>query len=699
MAIEFNCSKCGQRNVVAGTLAGKSVRCRECGAIVRVPGDAAAGTSSARPPGAPPQPSQPPGPPVPAASGDHVDDADRVHPSLTAAAGDDALAGSPSGSSPRPVPRKSLWPVVLVVLAIAGAGIWLANRGKHEAGGPVAVPTARLNTVQLAQTAAAPAYQRLVDCWLSELTINDSDTRRQVALWVYMPLQQKGTPRSVGCVFVAAGGPGMLPGSRLSEDQRDEHVVLAKAGFAVVAYDVEGAVPRANAVGPAAIGPLVGFMAADGGVADGRLAIEYVLRHVPEADPSRLYAAGAGSSGTVALLLAAGDPRIRGCAVRAPIVDLATPLAPYKERLNEMVQDAGSFLADHSPVNRIGAATVPVWVFHAEDDGDVPISESVRLSQASAKVTVDRHAAVGDATRRLEIGRARAVVWLDRLDDKLSGGLRTATRPATRPAIMPTQPITRPRPPVVPVPVRPATQPASQPATRPATRPTTAPSSQPSTQPDSERPGVAPPVDPMRQRAAEAAARLINLGANVRLDPTAQAQTSLLDLGDVADPAKAAENIPALGKVTVVHLTARQATPAVAAALKSLPFIGLLDIDPTNFTDAHLEQFGALGNVEELSLIQASVGPGGLKALAGMTGLKKLSLRAAKIDDAACAPLGNIASLKTLDLSDTRVTNDGIARLKTLKNLVTLRLKNTAVTQNGIDDLRAGMPRLNVIPP
>ncbi len=707
MAIEFNCSKCGERVVVAGTLAGKSLRCRACGAIIRVPADSPANTAPpTTSPAMPPQPDQ-----TPTAPGGSVDhDHDHVHASLTAAADRD----TPRDSVSVPPLRKSPWPAVLVVIAVIGAvvGIWLANRGGHETTGPAVAPTARLNTLTLAQTAPEPAYQQLVNCWLSELTIRDPETARQVTLWVYLPLLKKGAPRSIGCVFVAAGGPGSLPGSRLSEDQREEHLALVKADFAVVAYDVEGALPKANAVGPAAVASLVQFMAADGGLADARLAVEYAQCHIPEVDPLRFYAAGSGSSGTIALLLAASDPYIRGCAVRAPVVDLVTPLAPYKDRLNEMVQDASSFLVEHSPYSRIASVANPVWVFHAEDDTDVAPAESARLSQASDKVTLDAHAAVGDAANRVQIGRTRAIAWLVLLDDKVSGGMRSAPPPATRPALPLTQPATQPaaatqpdQPParvdVIPQPTtQPDTRPVTMPATQPALLPATLPTTLPTTQPDSERPSlVPPPIDPMRQRISDAAARLINLGATVRLDPTALAQTSLLDLRDISDTAKAAQHIPALGKVAMVHLTAQQTTPALIASLKSLPSIALLNMTVTGLTDAHMEQIGTLTNVEELSLMQASIGPDGIKAMAGMTGLKKLNLRAAKISDAACAQLDKLASLKTLDLSDTAVTGEGIARLKDLKNLVTLRLKNTQVDQAAIDDLRTALPRLNIIPP
>ena len=47
------------------------------------------------------------------------------------------------------------------------------------------------------------------------------------------------------------------------------------------------------------------FKAARGGIANAQQAIDYVLRNLPEVDPNRLYAMGAGSGGSVALCLAA----------------------------------------------------------------------------------------------------------------------------------------------------------------------------------------------------------------------------------------------------------------------------------------------------------------------------------------------------------------------------------------------------------
>ncbi len=507
---------------------------------------------------------------------------------------------------------------------------------------------------------------------------------------------------------MAAGSPGSLPGGKLAEDLRDEHLAMVRADFAVVAYDVEGSLPKADAIGPAVVDPLVRFIAADAGAADGRLAIEYALRHVPEVDPSRLYAAGAGPSGSVAIVLAAADRRIRGCAVRAPIIEFSEPLLPFKDRLNDLVQDGFSFLHEQSPIRRAGATKSPIWVFHAVDDSDVPASESERFARSAGNIILILHPPIGHARQRVEVGRAGAVAWLTQLDNRISGGLRSTSQPSTQVSTPSTRPVL-PFPPATtrPKPAPPATQPVPAepepvvpPTTQPATPPASRPASQPSTRPVSELPPIAPPpIDPTRQRVSDAAARLINLGANVRLDPTGQYQTSLVDLSDVADWARAAEHLPLLGKVAVVHLNARQINPAIAGGLKSLPFIARLDIDPEGLADAHFEHIGTLANVEELSLLQAEVRPNALKALAGMTGLRKLNLRGARIEDAACEHLGKLVSLRTLDLSDTRITGAGISRLKGLSNLVTLRLKNTPVASDAIDELRASLPKLNIIPP
>ena len=63
-------------------------------------------------------------------------------------------------------------------------------------------------------------------------------------------------------------------------------------------------------------------MASDGGVANGKKAIDYATAKIPEIDPSRLYTAGHSSAGTVSLLMAGQDGRLRAAVAYAPCMDI-----------------------------------------------------------------------------------------------------------------------------------------------------------------------------------------------------------------------------------------------------------------------------------------------------------------------------------------------------------------------------------------
>src|SRR6185437_3634463 len=97
-------------------------------------------------------------------------------------------------------------------------------------------------------------------------------------------------------------------------------------------------------------GPVRQFMAADGGVANARIAIDYVLNQVPEVNPQHLYAAGHSSAGTVALDVAASDHRIRGVAAYAPVCDVEQRLAGIVPILERHIPGGGEFVARISPL-------------------------------------------------------------------------------------------------------------------------------------------------------------------------------------------------------------------------------------------------------------------------------------------------------------------------------------------------------------
>ena len=128
---------------------------------------------------------------------------------------------------------------------------------------------------------------------------------------LYLPTGQH-PPHSLPCVFIAPAGTRLLHGSALGEADSPEHLPYARAGFAVLAYELSGDLP--NDSGGALTfnqlkSPVQQFMAADGGLANARAAVDFVLAKVPEVNPAQLYAAGHSSAATMALDAAAMDHR------------------------------------------------------------------------------------------------------------------------------------------------------------------------------------------------------------------------------------------------------------------------------------------------------------------------------------------------------------------------------------------------------
>ena len=65
-------------------------------------------------------------------------------------------------------------------------------------------------------------------------------------LWLYLPKPPHGeiAPKSLPCVLLAPAGSNLLTGMKLAADDRPEHLPYLKAGFAVLAFDLDGAEPN-----------------------------------------------------------------------------------------------------------------------------------------------------------------------------------------------------------------------------------------------------------------------------------------------------------------------------------------------------------------------------------------------------------------------------------------------------------------------
>ncbi|HJQ37966.1 MAG TPA: prolyl oligopeptidase family serine peptidase [Thermoanaerobaculia bacterium] len=242
-------------------------------------------------------------------------------------------------------------------------------------------------------------------------------------VWIYLPEKLPTTP--LPCIFIAPAGVPPFLGESFGPDlylqKHPEHLPYVHAGFAVVAYDLDGALANRNdATFDEVKAAAQQFKNADAGMTNARHAIDYVVKMVPAIDPRRLYSAGHSSGGRISLLLAESDPRIAACVAYAPVTDV-------ERRVRQNFGDAGryleenlngfrAFLRSSSPLQQRARLTVPAFVFHAEDDRVIPIADTAAfvkaLQKTNPRVTFVRVPSGDHYDSMIEEGVPQAIRWL-----------------------------------------------------------------------------------------------------------------------------------------------------------------------------------------------------------------------------------------------------------------------------------------------
>lgn len=234
-------------------------------------------------------------------------------------------------------------------------------------------------------------------------------------LWVYLP--ERAGAAKLPCVFVAAAGSNLISGMELGEGDRPEHLPYARAGFAVVAFGLDGPMRRGGEPTDEEIIEAYGaFRAAEAGVANARAAIEYALAKIPQADPERLYVAGHSSAATLALLVAEREPRVKACVAYAPVTDVEGHLGKEAVEQLSVLDGFREFVRENSPLRQAEALRVPLFLFSADDDSTVPPVQSARFAEAVRKanpnVTYVRAKSGDHYNSMLKEGLPRAIEWL-----------------------------------------------------------------------------------------------------------------------------------------------------------------------------------------------------------------------------------------------------------------------------------------------
>lgn len=240
-------------------------------------------------------------------------------------------------------------------------------------------------------------------------------------LWVYLPdpLPQK----KIGCVVIAPAGTRLFHGIGLGEGDRAEHLPYARAGFAVVAYEIDGPLEGEQPIPGQVSDAGRAFVQADAGLANAQAALLYVATRLPMVDPNRLYVAGHSSAATLALTVAESEPTIRGCIAFSPCTDVEGRLG--QDTLSELETSAPgmrSVLARTSPKNNAARLRCPLFLFHAKDDNNVPISESETfvslVKQNNQLVKFVRAPSGGHYDGMISQGIPQAIQWLKALPTK-----------------------------------------------------------------------------------------------------------------------------------------------------------------------------------------------------------------------------------------------------------------------------------------
>jgi acetyl esterase/lipase len=279
-------------------------------------------------------------------------------------------------------------------------------------------------------------------------------------LWLYLP-EGDHAPRSLPCVLIAGAGTNLMTGMDLGDADRPEHLPYARAGFAVLAYELDGMVPDPKPTDDSAFARYIrSFVDAEAGLVNMRVAVAFATTRVPSIDPERLYAAGHSSAATLALLVAENEPRIAACVAYAPVVDLRDVIPPDAQQIvARLVPGAGDLFTRFNPRVRESNLNCPLFLFVALDDDYAQQDRDFvqRLRSMGKNVTLGTVPSGGHHEPMIRNGIPAAIRWLKSLQPGEDGTLvptkpAPTARPKTNPrrapgkAVMPPSPgVRRPR--------------------------------------------------------------------------------------------------------------------------------------------------------------------------------------------------------------------------------------------------------------
>lgn len=191
----------------------------------------------------------------------------------------------------------------------------------------------------------------------------------------------------------------------------------------VASFEIDGHVPNLQtAPDQVLLQGARAFRDARAGLDNARTALDFVLAKAPNIDPTRIYIAGHSSAATLALLLAEHEPRIKACAAYAPVTDVEAHLAGAVRDLDRSLPGYRDFLRFSSPKTHADKLQCPVFLFHAQDDENVPIRHSTDfaalLKKTNSQVTLVTTRMGGHYDSMIDEGIPKGIEWFQQREKK-----------------------------------------------------------------------------------------------------------------------------------------------------------------------------------------------------------------------------------------------------------------------------------------
>ena len=442
MAITFSCEGCGKSYTLREEFAGKTAKCKRCGRETVIPFESDSGGYGVDLSEAEPGPESAPLPPRSAMSAPQSSSARRP------------LFDPPEMSAPA---RKGFFSLGsnegrgvvggMIFLALFGFRIynrWERNQARNERNAQANVAAPFGGNVQASSPDPSapialpnfpePGPGREVEFGVTfhEIVLGPPDPvpgqppGHCGKLWLYLPSGDRA-PKSLPGILIAGAGATLHSGMKLGNGDIPEHLPYVRAGFAVMAYEVDGMLENRENPGVEEIRvAATRFQAARAGLVNAHIALEYLLARVPAVDPARLTAAGHSSAGTLALLFAEHEPRLRSCVAFAPVDDIAAQLRRFGRAalMQALIAEGfGDLFTRYAPRTHEARLERPLFLFHALDDLSAPDITAFgnRLKSAGRPVTVSTVPSGGHYDAMINEGVPQAISWL-RENERAGGG-------------------------------------------------------------------------------------------------------------------------------------------------------------------------------------------------------------------------------------------------------------------------------------